>query len=79
MTILITEPTPYSCHSKRRFIESPNINTVLLDSISDIANAEIVGINTIVMPLIIPGSDSGRVVLKKVSTGVAPRSFAASA
>ena len=79
ITMLITLPTPYSCDSKRQLMESPNIYTVFWESIPEIANAEIVGINTIVIPLIIPGRESGRVVLKKVSHGVAPKSFAASA
>ena len=52
---------------------------VLLVRISDIAKVDTVGRNTIITPLSTPGIDSGRVTLKNTLTGLAPRSWAASA
>ena len=46
--------------------------------ISAITNSEMLGTNTIVMPLITPGTESGNIILRKVLAGVAPRSPAAS-
>ena len=43
------------------------------------AKVEMVGINTMVMPEIIPGSDRGSTVFRNTVNGSAPRSPAASA
>lgn len=57
---------------------SPNKNTVLSDKSWLIANVEIVGMNTIVIPLKIPGTDNGNIVFAKTWNLSAPRSSAAS-
>ena len=37
------------------------------------ANVEITGIKTIIIPLVMPGTDNGRMVLKKTCRGLAPK------
>ena len=45
---------------------------------SEIAKVEIVGMKTIITPLITPGIDSGTTTLRKTVMGLAPKSCAAS-
>ena len=56
----------------------PMSRTLPPPRISAITNSEILGTNTIVMPLMTPGTESGKIIFLKVLPGVAPRSPAAS-
>ena len=78
ITKLITLPTPYISWVNFKLIESPKSVIILSDNSSLIAKVDIVGINTIVIPLIIPGMESGKVVLVNTPIASAPKSCAAS-
>ena len=56
----------------------PNSFILLLVRNSEMAKVLTVGMNTIRIPLNIPGFERGRVILRNTSDGVAPRSAAAS-
>ena len=56
----------------------PNSLMLFIVSNSAMAKVETVGINTITMPLITPGMESGRITLPNTRVGEAPKSCAAS-
>ena len=56
----------------------PKSLILFMVSNSAMAKVEMVGINTIMIPLITPGIDKGNTAFKNTCTGLAPKSCAAS-
>ena len=73
------EPKFQSLASRNwRSMMSPNSQKLPLPKSREIANVVTAGMNTIVIPEITPGSESGSTTRRNTFTGFAPRSSAAS-